>query len=630
MGKLFDSLVANTNGTILNLPLILATVWIVKNDFAVYTVSPITIGHFSTTPANRWIQHELIDEILKRTLNRPHPIISYMVEGETYGFDNVEDFMSEKERQERYFKFYTRRQKSIWFIDSLEAYINFEKNLLDDHRPYQRNGFFLLIYTGQHGDFMSISRNIFRRLFYLYVINVNILVMVGKNAYIYTYFPFRAEKCHSSEPELFMSFGGIENNRDFSEIKTVFSDKIANMNACPMTILTWDYPPYVFVKRDLETRKLSLGGVEGSLIQTMSDKMNFTIRIKKVPKYNVGEVYRNGTVTGAMGMIVNQEGNITILAYVYNKERADVMLASSSYLTTRYVLGIPPGKKLTPFERLAKPFHRNLWICFGCSLLIAVILIYLLRFFGKKGLLKLVLGESSRTPLTNLLSTLFGIPINYRVQNGKFARYLLALWMIYTFVMRSVYTGELFRILHDGRAHNDARTIQDIVDENYTIYTFTSIADVIRHTQPKANMRPLYTLRQINSLLEIIADPKNMKRIAICISDIHIKYYNRMNPRQRVKILPEHVISSPMIYYMPRHSYLELGSSMFILKMDQSGLMRRYKILFDYVADSMNGRYAEPSKLSLDVLMGLFYTYGILVLICMGVFILEVVAVMCI
>ncbi|XP_075158055.1 uncharacterized protein LOC142231327 [Haematobia irritans] len=582
MGKLVDSLIADTNGTRLNLPLILATVWIVKNDFAVYTVSPITIGHFSTSLANRWIQHELIDEILRRTMNSPHPMINYMVEGETYGFDNIEDFMSEEERQKRYFKYYTSRQKSIWFIDSLVAYINFEKNLLDDRRPYQRNGFFLLVYTGQHSDFRPISQNIFRRLFHLYVTNVNILLMIGKHAYIYTYFPFRANKCHSSDPELYMSFSGIENNRNFSKIKTVFYSKVDNMHRCPMTIITWNYHPYVFVKRDVETRKLSLSGIEGSLINLIAEKMNFTIKVKRARKRDVGDVYRNGTATGALKMIVNQEGNITVLSYIYNTQRAAIMLASDSYLTIKYVIAIPPGRKLTPFERLTKPFHRVLWTCFG--------------------LFKLVLGESSQTPLTNLLSTLFGISINYRIQHGNFARYLLALWMMYTFVMRSVYSGELFRILHDGSSHNDAETIQDVVDDNYTIYTFTSIADVIHHIEPRARIKPIGSVLNINSLLERVADPNNKKRMAVCLSDLYVKYYNHKNPRQRVKVLPQPVISTPLIFYMPKHSYLKLKTSFLILGTTEAGLMTSYTSLVGFTsARSMHGRPAEPTKLSLEI-----------------------------
>lgn len=110
------------NQTALNFPLVLATVWIVRNDFAIYTVSPLTIGQYATSVRSREIQNDLIDAILKRTMN-PKAVIKYLVEGEMYpSYKEDESHMSQEEILERYFKYYSNIQKSIWFLDSPEAY----------------------------------------------------------------------------------------------------------------------------------------------------------------------------------------------------------------------------------------------------------------------------------------------------------------------------------------------------------------------------------------------------------------------------------------------------------------------------------------------------------------------------
>uniref|UniRef100_A0A454A0P2 Ionotropic glutamate receptor L-glutamate and glycine-binding domain-containing protein n=1 Tax=Stomoxys calcitrans TaxID=35570 RepID=A0A454A0P2_STOCA len=587
------------------------------------TISPITMGHFSTSLASRQIQNDLMDEILRRTMN-PHGIIRYLVEGETYPILESQRYMNKEGLGELYYKYYTNREKSIWFIDSLKAYKNFEKNLLDKNRNYQRNGFFLLVYTGHECDCMTSFKQIFKRLFELYVTNVNILLMIGKHAYLYTYFPFRTHKCHSFEPEMYISFRGIENNGNFSTAKSFYPSKVINMHGCPLTIVTWNFPPYIFVDRDESTGKLlALRGLEGSLITLMAERMNFTIEIKTPKQLNIGEVFENGTVTGALGMVANREANITIFSYVYTAARSEAMLASESYTTIPYVLAIAKGRPLTPFERLVKPFHYIIWICYSSTLFIAVVFIYMLRFIGKTRIINLVQGDHNQTPLTYLLSILYGISIHNNIPYGNFARFLFNSWVLYNLVLRSAYNGELFKMLHDGTTHNDIKTIEQVVQKNYTIYTFASLAEIIKQIHPKANLKPFQGNYSLESTMQRIGDENNQEKIAVCLLKLTIQYYNQMNPTKRVRILPQILLTSPLIFFMPRHSFLRLRAASFVLKTRQSGLMKRYRTLIVYAASKKQRQHGDAANLSMSVLMGLFYIYGVLMILCSFVFILE-------
>lgn len=176
----------------------------------------------------------------------------------------------------------------------------FEKNLLNPNNYIHRNGYFLLVYTGSQSDRLKSIEEIFKRLFHLYVINVNVLLMVGKYAQIYTYFPFTPRKCHSSDAEFHISFRGIETSSNYTIDKTIFPGKVDNMYGCGMTILTWTYAPYVKVERDDNGNFLSLHGVEGSVISYLSQLMNFTIEIIEPTIKEAGEIFPNGTITGAI------------------------------------------------------------------------------------------------------------------------------------------------------------------------------------------------------------------------------------------------------------------------------------------------------------------------------------------
>lgn len=180
----------------------------------------------------------------------------------------------------------------------------FEENLLNPNRGYHRNGFFILIYTGFEPERLVTIRNIFRRLFFLYVVNVNVMMMVGKYAYVYTYYPFTARKCHSPQPELLLSFRGIESNPNFVLKKGLFGSKVANMHGCPLSVISWDYPPFIFVKKDPKTGAFrTIHGIEGSVISLLSQQMNFSIYIKEPNPREAGEVFSNGTATGAARMV---------------------------------------------------------------------------------------------------------------------------------------------------------------------------------------------------------------------------------------------------------------------------------------------------------------------------------------
>uniref|UniRef100_A0A1I8NLI0 Ionotropic glutamate receptor C-terminal domain-containing protein n=1 Tax=Stomoxys calcitrans TaxID=35570 RepID=A0A1I8NLI0_STOCA len=321
--------------------------------------------------------------------------------------------------------------------------------------------------------------------------------------------------------------------------------------------------------------------------------------------------------------VAKREANITIFAYIYTAARSEAMLASESYDTIPYVLAIPNGRPLTPFERLVKPFHYIIWICYSSTLFIAVVFIYMLRFIGKTRIINLVQGDRNQTPLTYLLSILYGISIHKNIPYGNFARFLFNSWVLYNLVLRSAYNGELFKMLHDGTIHNDVETIEQVVQENYTIYTFPSLAEVIKYVQPKAHLKPFDGVYNLDSTLQRIGDENNQEKIAICLLKLTIEYYNQMNPTKRVKILPQILLSSPLVFFMPHHSFLRLRAASFILETHQAGLMRRYRTLILYTTPKKQRQHGEATNLSMSVLMGLFYVYGALMILCIFVFILE-------
>lgn len=290
---------------------------------------------------------------------------------------------------------------------------------------------------------------------------------------------------------------------------------------------------------------------------------------------------------------------------------------------------MPLGRPMTPFERLIKPFRYIIWSCFSSSFLFAILCIYYIKFLGRSRLMIFIYGQGNRIPFTNLLSTLFGGVVFGQMPQRNFARYILSIWLLYTFVLRSAYSGALFQILQDGSGKNNLQTLDQVVEHNYTIYTSRVMESVMKFALPKATVRQYDEVNTLENLLETISEPDSKDKIALCLFDLTVKYYNQLNPTRRVHILKQPIMSTPIIFYMPRHSYMRLHTSGIILRLVQSGLIKRFVKFNVYASSRDNVRKSEYVALSLDVLIGLCWVYGFLIFLCILIFILEILARKC-
>ncbi|XP_073832584.1 uncharacterized protein [Musca autumnalis] len=611
----------NQSSPSVNLPLILATVWIVRNDFDVRMASTVTIGQYAMTKHTRQLQNDLIDEVLKGTMN-PQAVIKCWVESETHS-------VYDEEKMRQFYYEFIYRERSVWFLDSMEAFMKLEKTLKNPLYRYQRNGLFILVYTGQESKRFFTIRNIFTHLYYLYITNVNVIMMVEEYAYIYTYYPFTPNRCHSPQPEYVMSYEDIESNENVTLPQGgLFPNKVTHMHGCPVSVITWTNKPYTYVKRNPKTGAfIALSGIEGSIITLLARHMNFTIVIKQPERKDAGEIFPNGTATGATRMILEQEANITVMSFMIYSERSKRLQPSRSYLRQFYVLAMPLGRPLTPFERLIKPFNSAVWSCFNISLCLALVCIFYIKILGKSHLMNFVFGQGNRTPFTNLLNTLFGGVMSSRnIPQKNFARYLLAVWMLYTFVLRSAYSGELFNIQQDGTGQNTLQTLREVVANNYTIFTYGVLQNIIRTAIPGGNIQTFDKENTLTNVLKTISEPDSRHKIALTLLDSSINYHNQNNPTRRVHVLKERVITAPLVFYMPRYSFLRGETSRILLRIVESGLVRLYTSLNLFTPISPD-RQPETVDLSLSVLVGIFSFYAFLLSICFVVFLLEILSI---
>ncbi|XP_013104472.2 uncharacterized protein LOC106085019, partial [Stomoxys calcitrans] len=437
---------------------------------------------------------------------------------------------------------------------------------------------------------LAVLKEIFHRLFDIYVINVSVLLLKDDRPILYTYYPFNVNECHSWEPQYLASFHNIENESNFTLGTKFFPNKVANMQGCNLTIITWDYMPCLGLNSESEANASKKDGFEGLLLKFL---------------------------------IVEQQGNISILCFMYSKDRADAMLASKSYISQRIVLAIPHGRLMVPFEPLIKPFRCITWLCFSLSFALAIWVIYSIRFLDKAELTTLVYGHDNRTPFLNLLQTLAGGAIYGHIPKRNFARYILMMWLLYTVVLRTAYSGELFRILQHSHVRYTVTSLGQAVESNYTVYTFFSVVGVLKSLYPELKIRLVDEHNPLANILEKLSDPNNEEKIALGISEYAIRWYNQKNHPRRIKMLAQPLVTAPVVFFMPRHSYLAHPTGKWIADVLQSGLMKRMESSVLYMTSRSSQSRGAAAALSFYLLSGVFFVYFLVLVFCSLIFLLE-------
>lgn len=164
---------------------------------------------------------------------------------------------------------------------------------------------FLILYTGVEKNRLNILHKIFSRLLNLYIIHVDVLILTDDGVVdVYTIFPAGKNECRSSRPKLLASFAGINASLQFPIKTSMYPPKLRNLWGCNLTVATLDVPPFIYITRNSTTGEpIGLHGIEGLLLNTLAEKMNFRIRILQTQQTVHGNVQEDGSATGFLKFV---------------------------------------------------------------------------------------------------------------------------------------------------------------------------------------------------------------------------------------------------------------------------------------------------------------------------------------
>ncbi|CAG9806656.1 unnamed protein product [Chironomus riparius] len=142
---------------------------------------------------------------------------------------------------------------------------------------------------------------------------------------------------------------------------------------------------------------------------------------------------------------------------------------SNVFADVKYKLFVTPGDPYTPYEKLFLPFDLTTWILLLLTFGITFITIFIINHLPKSTR-DFVYGSKSCTPSLNVISIFFGIA-QAKLPTENFSRFILILFVFFCLIFRTCFQSESFGFLTSVPRRPPPRTLEDLVAQNYTIYT---------------------------------------------------------------------------------------------------------------------------------------------------------------
>lgn len=364
-----------------------------------------------------------------------------------------------------------KRRNAIIFLDTFDSFLSLSAAMSDE--LFSFDGFFLIVCeknVENHADAM------FRILWEKFLYNVALLVYDESSVTLLTFTPFTDESCFDVSARAVNAFD-IEKLQWTS--KLFFPRKLDNLKGCPIRIGTYEYANAV-IATQLENGSVHFRGSDIELLNGLSDVLNFRVDLHFVAyDGGWGELYENGTATGAHKLLLDNETDATIGWGFLTYSKLSYISTSEEYFMVELGFIIPSGRAFSSIEKLLIPFKPLVWICVLIVMFAAVLVVTLVEHPAKRWR-DFVIGSQVKAPLMEMLVALFG-GSSHSLPRQQFPRYLLMMFLLYCLVMRTLYQSGLFRFMQSDKKGNDVSSIEELIEEEFVIYSYDAYREIWDH-----------------------------------------------------------------------------------------------------------------------------------------------------
>lgn len=151
------------------------------------------------------------------------------------------------------------------------------------------SGYFLIVISDTSTNRNEMITQILHHCWAHNYVNVHVLLanMDDFVVEVYTYFPYASTHCEEVVPELINRY--VEKS---FEHPVEFVDKFQNMHGCRLYVAPLELAPFVMYAR-YPNGSISVHGIEISVLEEISKRLNFTFKINIVPPQSTYVKWRN-------------------------------------------------------------------------------------------------------------------------------------------------------------------------------------------------------------------------------------------------------------------------------------------------------------------------------------------------
>ena len=288
----------------------------------------------------------------------------------------------------------------------------------------------------------------------------------------------------------------------------------------------------------------------------------------------------------------------------------------------------------TKYEKLAFPFHYNVWFALGliCALGSLVICISGGRRQWR-GYRNFLIGSANTTPHYYFYTMVVGANMTTkRMPKRNFARFLLTCWLLVTLILRSAYQSGMYQMLRDNKQWNPPNTIENVFEQNYLI------SMTPENRRYLAILPDVKRLRIFNTtILSAFTDMLSINEpIAFITPYEYYGYFAKVNASQwqRLHLVRERLLTQQLTVYVRHHSYLIHVLNTQIAESQYYGFIslwnRRFSQSLSAVWKSANAKQGanlqtEPIGLSMRELGAIFVILIWMEIFSIAVFLIELI-----
>lgn len=362
-----------------------------------------------------------------------------------------------------------KRRNVVILIGSFDSFPRLDDILTDTQ--FNFDGFFLIVCS-------NINRNqinsMFRRLWEKFIYNVSLLSCCSNGLVtLQTFMPFNGENCFDTN---MVEINVFHQETKKWQTKDFFPRKLENLHSCPIRFVSYEYAPAVMAKK-FKNGSFTLSGCDIDFLKGLKNVLNFTVNLNFLETWGV--LFENGTGTGGHKLLLENASDVTIGWGFYSYSKSFYISSSQEYFIVPMGFIIPYARSFSSFEKLFIPFQLKVWILFTLVIVLAILVILFVEGRGKR-FRRIFIGDQVKHPLMEMLVALFG-GSSHVVLRKHSQRYLLMIFLLFCLVMRTLYQSGLFKFMQSDQKGNEVTSINEMIDERFTIYSYQAYEPVWRN-----------------------------------------------------------------------------------------------------------------------------------------------------